>query len=87
MGYRVLVDRLWPRGLRKEALGFFVWEKEKDNARLNTKNSYGTRSVVLRTPGSSLTRARVTYLYSYGGLNTAGFTTQDYAVTPCFRIK
>lgn len=28
MGYRVLVDRLWPRGLRKEALGFFVWEKE-----------------------------------------------------------
>ena len=60
---------------------------KKDNARLNTKNSYGTRSVVLRTPGSSLTRARVTYLYSYGGLNTAGFTTQDCAVTPCFRIK
>ena len=28
MGYRVLVDRLWPRGLRKEALVFFVWEKE-----------------------------------------------------------
>ena len=60
---------------------------KKDNLRLNTQNSYGTRSVVLRTPGSSLTRARVTYLYSYGGLNTAGFTTQDYAVTPCFRIK
>ena len=26
-GYRVLVDRLWPRGLRKEALEPFVWAK------------------------------------------------------------
>lgn len=59
----------------------------RETGKLNTKNAYGNHSVVLRTPGSSLTRARVTYLYSYGGLNTAGFTTQDYAVTPCFRIK
>lgn len=27
-GYRILVDRLWPRGLRKEALEPFVWAKE-----------------------------------------------------------
>ena len=27
-GYRVLVDRLWPRGLRKEALRFDRWAKE-----------------------------------------------------------
>jgi uncharacterized protein YeaO (DUF488 family) len=26
-GYRILVDRLWPRGLRKEALEPFVWAK------------------------------------------------------------
>ena len=26
-GYRVLVDRLWPRGIRKEALKYDVWEK------------------------------------------------------------
>lgn len=60
---------------------------KKDNARLNTQNAFGNHNVVLRTPGSSNTRARVTYLYSDGGLNTAGFTTNDYAVTPCFRIK
>lgn len=27
-GYRVLVDRLWPRGLRKEALSLDAWEKD-----------------------------------------------------------
>lgn len=27
-GYRILVDRLWPRGLRKEALSPFVWAKD-----------------------------------------------------------
>ena len=26
-GYRVLVDRLWPRGVRKEALLYDAWEK------------------------------------------------------------
>ena len=27
-GYRVLVDRLWPRGMKKEAAHFHLWEKE-----------------------------------------------------------
>jgi uncharacterized protein YeaO (DUF488 family) len=27
-GYRVLVDRLWPRGMKKEAAHIHVWEKE-----------------------------------------------------------
>lgn len=27
-GYRVLVDRLWPRGVRKEALELDVWLKQ-----------------------------------------------------------
>ena len=27
-GYRILADRLWPRGLRKEALEPFVWAKD-----------------------------------------------------------
>jgi uncharacterized protein YeaO (DUF488 family) len=27
-GYRVLIDRLWPRGVRKEALALDVWAKE-----------------------------------------------------------
>lgn len=27
-GYRVLVDRLWPRGLSKESIKFNSWEKE-----------------------------------------------------------
>ena len=27
-GYRVLVDKLWPRGIRKEALRYDVWAKE-----------------------------------------------------------
>jgi uncharacterized protein YeaO (DUF488 family) len=27
-GYRVLVDRLWPRGVRKEALPIDAWMKE-----------------------------------------------------------
>jgi uncharacterized protein YeaO (DUF488 family) len=27
-GYRVLVDRLWPRGIRKEALALDEWKKE-----------------------------------------------------------
>lgn len=27
-GYRVLVDRLWPRGLSKESLGLDEWRKE-----------------------------------------------------------
>ena len=27
-GYRILVDRLWPRGLRKEALRLDDWAKE-----------------------------------------------------------
>ena len=27
-GYRVLVDRLWPRGLTKEAAGLDLWAKE-----------------------------------------------------------
>lgn len=26
--YRVLVDRLWPRGLKKEALSISAWKKE-----------------------------------------------------------
>ena len=60
---------------------------KRETGRLNTQNAFGNHNVVLRTPGSSNTRARVTYLYSDGGLNTAGFTTNDYAVTPCFRIK
>ncbi len=27
-GYRVLIDRLWPRGLRKDQVQFDVWLKE-----------------------------------------------------------
>ena len=27
-GYRVLIDRLWPRGVKKEALALDVWAKE-----------------------------------------------------------
>lgn len=27
-GYRVLVDRLWPRGMKKERLKYDVWEKD-----------------------------------------------------------
>lgn len=27
-GYRVLVDRLWPRGMKKEALKLDLWAKE-----------------------------------------------------------
>ena len=27
-GYRVLIDRLWPRGLKKEAVQFNLWAKE-----------------------------------------------------------
>ena len=27
-GYRILVDRLWPRGIKKEAGAFDAWEKE-----------------------------------------------------------
>lgn len=27
-GYRVLIDRLWPRGLKKEAVPMDVWAKE-----------------------------------------------------------
>ena len=27
-GYRVLVDRLWPRGLKKESAGIDMWAKE-----------------------------------------------------------
>ena len=27
-GYRILVDRLWPRGIKKEDLHFDVWLKE-----------------------------------------------------------
>jgi uncharacterized protein YeaO (DUF488 family) len=27
-GYRVLVERLWPRGVRKEELDLDVWEKD-----------------------------------------------------------
>lgn len=27
-GYRILVDRLWPRGIKKEALEPFLWAKE-----------------------------------------------------------
>ncbi len=27
-GYRVLVDRLWPRGVKKEALALDLWAKE-----------------------------------------------------------
>lgn len=27
-GYRVLVDRLWPRGMKKEYLKYDAWEKE-----------------------------------------------------------
>jgi len=27
-GMRILVDRLWPRGMRKEELGYDIWAKE-----------------------------------------------------------
>jgi len=27
-GYRVLVDKLWPRGIRKEALHYDLWAKD-----------------------------------------------------------
>lgn len=27
-GYRILVDRLWPRGMKKEALHYDLWEKD-----------------------------------------------------------
>lgn len=27
-GYRVLIDRLWPRGLRKEAVPLDIWAKD-----------------------------------------------------------
>ena len=27
-GYRVLIDRLWPRGMKKEHLKYDVWEKD-----------------------------------------------------------
>lgn len=27
-GYRVLVDRLWPRGVKKEALQYDLWDKD-----------------------------------------------------------
>lgn len=27
-GFRVLVDKLWPRGIRKEALPYDLWDKE-----------------------------------------------------------
>lgn len=27
-GYRVLVDRLWPRGIKKEALPYDLWAKQ-----------------------------------------------------------
>jgi len=27
-GYRVLVDRLWPRGIKKESLGIDEWSKD-----------------------------------------------------------
>lgn len=27
-GYRVLVDRIWPRGVRKETLALDVWQKD-----------------------------------------------------------
>lgn len=27
-GYRVFVDRLWPRGMKKEAAHFDLWEKD-----------------------------------------------------------
>ena len=27
-GYRVLVDRLWPRGMKKEYLKYDVWERD-----------------------------------------------------------
>ena len=26
-GYRILVDRLWPRGIKKEALNYDAWCK------------------------------------------------------------
>ena len=31
-GYRVLVDRLWPRGMKKEYLKYDVWEKELEGS-------------------------------------------------------
>ena len=27
-GYRIFVDRLWPRGMKKEAVHYDVWEKD-----------------------------------------------------------
>lgn len=27
-GYRILVDRLWPRGMKKESLKFDLWDKD-----------------------------------------------------------
>ncbi len=32
-GFRVLVDKLWPRGVKKEALQFDAWNKEIEPSR------------------------------------------------------
>ena len=32
-GYRVLVDRVWPRGMKKEDAALDAWSKEKAAAR------------------------------------------------------
>lgn len=38
-GYRVLVDRLWPRGMKKEYLKYDVWEKTS-RLPLNSGNGF-----------------------------------------------
>ena len=34
-GYRVLVDRLWPRGIKKEHLKYDVWENLSSTYKCN----------------------------------------------------
>ena len=38
-GYRVLVDRLWPRGIKKEHLKYDVWEKDITPSGKSTQSS------------------------------------------------
>jgi uncharacterized protein YeaO (DUF488 family) len=44
-GYRVLVDRLWPRGVKKEALALHVWAKELAPVPVWTISHFGRRHV------------------------------------------
>ena len=58
----------------------------KDTARLNSANQYGSAGIVTRTPGSSNTRARTTSISDEGGLNTACYTYGNNGLAPCFRV-